>query len=99
MANRLLWNSPAIPESAFESDDALDAVTERVLELHLSDMPSSNDRRAIFHRYNEATPEEREAIDAAFVWLTGYTLATIAAMAVSGSGDYEKVLAEWRRGT
>ena len=98
MTSRLLWNSPAIPESAFEDDDALDALTERVLELHLSDMPSSNDRRAIFHRYNEGTPQEREAIDAALVWLTGYTLATIAAMAVSADGDHERVLAEWRRG-
>jgi hypothetical protein len=37
-------------------------------------------------RYNAATPLERDAIDAAFVWMTGDTPATISAIARRRSG-------------
>ncbi len=97
MGTQILWRSPAIPESAFESDDALEAVTAKVVELQFSDTPSPSDLRSIFYRYNESTAGERDAIDAAFVWMTGYTLATMAAMATSKNGDHEGVLKLWRK--
>jgi hypothetical protein len=94
MGTQVLWKSPAIPERAFESDKAMQAVVDKVSELQLTDTPSSSDLRSIFYRYNESSEAERDAIDAAFVWMTGYTLATIT---VSKDGDYGRVLERWRR--
>jgi hypothetical protein len=52
----------------------------------------------IFRRYNSGSAAERDAIDAAFVWMTGYTLATISAMVATPDGvDFEETLEEWRK--
>ena len=53
---------------------------------------------ALFNRYNTSGPSERDAIDAVFVWMTGYTLATICAMVVTPNGkDYERTIEKWRK--
>ncbi|HEY3226817.1 MAG TPA: hypothetical protein VGK61_07485, partial [Planctomycetota bacterium] len=66
--------------------------------LAADDAPSTGDTAMIFRRYNSATPGERDAIDAAFIWMTGYTLASITAMVATPEGaDFEETLEEWRR--
>jgi hypothetical protein len=97
MANPILWRSPQIPLSVLEKDDFPWLVRSKVDELAADDEPSSNDIATAFNRYNFATSAEREAIDAAFVWMTGYTFATICAMVVTPNGkDYEQTLEKWR---
>lgn len=98
MAHPNLWKSPRIPDEVIEDEDLLWDVRSKVDELAAEDSPSSGDMAAIFNRYNAATPAERDAIDAAFVWMTGYTLATICAMAATPEGDdFEETLEDWRR--
>jgi len=93
-----IWNSPALPAKIVDDDILHWNVLSKVNELASSDEPSSGDMRRIFERYNESTPAERDAIDAAFVWLTGYTFATIVAMTVAKPGEsHEKILKRWRR--
>ncbi len=94
----LIWNSPALPSRIVDDDGLHWDVLSKVNELASSDEPSSGDMRQIFERYNESSPAERDAIDAAFVWLTGYTFATIVAMTVAKPGEsYAKVLKRWRK--
>ncbi len=97
MSHRLLWNSPAIPADLLEDDEFSRKVRSKVDELASSDSPSSGDMDSLFQRYNAATPAERDAMDAAFVWLTGYAFASIAAMVTAlDPAQYEDVLAIWR---
>lgn len=98
MGRRILWRSPHIPAEFLTDEDVLWDIRLKVDELAAEDSPSTSDTAMIFHRYNEATPAERDAIDAAFVWMTGYTLASIAAMvATPEDDDFEETLGEWRR--
>ncbi len=96
--DRILWHSPAIPEDLLNQEEYAFHVMEKAQELMSTDTPSPSDVDAIFGRYNAASSLERDAIDAAFVWLTGYTLASIAAMVVADvPSEYEEVLDQWRR--
>ena len=96
--DRILWNSPPIPDDLLEQEEFALKVMEKAQELMSTDTPSSSDLDAIFARYNASTAHERDAIDAAFVWFTGYTLASIAAMVEAADpSEYEDVLDEWRR--
>ena len=98
MAHPILWKSPRIPDEVIEDDTTLWDIRAKVDELVGDDSPSTSDTAAIFHRYNSSTPAERDAIDAAFVWMTGYTLASICAMvATPKGGDFELTLEDWRR--
>jgi hypothetical protein len=98
MTVKLLWNSPALPESVMNDNEMHWEIRAKVDDLSAEDSPSSNDVSTLFHRYNASTPAERDAIDAAFVWMTGYTMATICAMvATPGEEDFEETLEEWRR--
>jgi hypothetical protein len=98
MANWVLWNSPPIPSEVFEHDDSPWQVRLKVDELSIEDSPSRSDIASLFHLYNDATARERDAIDAAFVWMTGYTFASICAMAVTPKGkDFEATLEKWRK--
>lgn len=97
MVRETLWNSPRIPSRLLHEEFVIDVRT-KVDELGAADEPSESDLLALFHRYNESTTEERDAIDAAFVWITGYTFATICAMVVTPGGkDYERTLDKWRK--
>jgi len=96
--DRILWNSPPIPDDLLDQEEFPLKVMEKAQELMSTDAPSSSDLDAIFARYNASTARERDAIDAAFVWFTGYTLASIAAMVEAADpSEYEDVLDEWRR--
>ena len=96
--DRILWNNPPIPDDLLDQEEFPLKVMEKAQELMFTDTPSSSDNNAIFSRYNASTAHERDAIDAAFVWFTGYTLASIAAMIeADDSSDYEGVLQKWRR--
>lgn len=98
MAIPNLWKSPGIPDEVVKNDDLLWDIRTKVDELAADDAPSTGDTAMIFRRYNSATPGERDAIDAAFIWMTGYTLASIAAMvATPKGGDFEETLEGWRR--
>jgi hypothetical protein len=98
MANPNLWKSPRIPDEVVGDDELLWEIRAKVDELAADDSPSTSDTAMIFRRYNEAAPAERDAIDAAFVWMTGYTLASITAMvATPDGGDFEETLEKWRR--
>jgi len=98
MSHPNLWKSPRIPDEVVEDDDMLWDIRARVDELAAEDAPSSGDTAKIFHRYNSGSPAERDAIDAAFVWMTGYSLASISAMvATPEGGDFEQTLEDWRR--
>lgn len=98
MADPVLWSSPRIPDEVTADDDFLWEVRAKVDELSGDDSPSSSDTAKIFHRYNDASAPERDAIDAAFVWMTGYTLASICAMVVTPNGkDFERTLEKWRK--
>ncbi len=93
-----LWRSPRIPDDVVEDDDLLWDIRAKVDELASDDSPSTSDTAMIFRRYNSGSAAERDAIDAAFVWMTGYTLATISAMVATPDGeDFEETLEEWRQ--
>ena len=95
---QILWHSPAIPNDLLDQEDFPLKVMEKAQELLSTDSPSSSDIATIFGRYNASTAHERDAIDAAFVWFTGYTLASIAAMIEADDpSEYEGVLQKWRR--
>ena len=72
-----LWNSPPIADRLL-NDQFIETFREKAISLVIDDAPSSNDLRYIFRRYNAASPQERDAIDAAFVWFTGFTVGSIA---------------------
>lgn len=90
----ILWNSPVIP---VDDDETLWSIRERVGQLFETDAPSRSDLRTVFDRYNGGSAAERDAIDAALVWLTGYTLATISAMVEVGPGGNCEALLKIRR--
>ncbi|HLG42999.1 MAG TPA: hypothetical protein VI643_06505 [Planctomycetota bacterium] len=97
MAQRILWNSPAIPGELVEDEGFHVAVRDKLAEIVESDSPSRSDLRAIFVRYNDSSPGERDAIDAAFVWITGYTFSTLCAKVTTSRGQtYEQTLNQWR---
>lgn len=96
--DRILWHSPPIPDDLRDQEEFPVKVMEKAQELMSTDAPSSSDLDAIFARYNASTARERDAIDAAFVWFTGYALASIAAMVEADDpSEYETVLEEWRK--
>jgi len=98
MKRSVLWKSPRIPDDLIDDDDILRDIRAKVDELAADDSPSTSDTAMIFRRYNSSSPAERDAIDAAFVWMTGYTLATICAMVASPEGiDFEETIEEWRK--
>jgi len=98
MSHPNLWKSPKIPDEVVENDDLLWDIRAKVDELAADDSPSTSDTAMIFRRYNSSGPAERDAIDSAFVWMTGYSLATICAMVATPDGvDFEETLVEWRR--
>ena len=98
MTSDSTWNSPRIRNLVASDDKMTWKVRAKVDELAACDAPSTSDTAMIFQRYNSGGPAERDAIDAAFVWMTGYTLATICAMVVTLDGkDYERTLKNWRR--
>jgi hypothetical protein len=76
-ASRILWKSPPLPAKVFSDDEWVWRIRGEAQALADSDTPSTKDLRYAFHRYNEATAAERDAMDSVFVWFTGYTLATI----------------------
>lgn len=94
----LLWKNGPIPERLLSDKTFAWRVREAVTSEIMSDAPSQGDVDGIFLRYNESSPEERDAMDAAFVWMTGYTLRTLAARTVVGEGgDYTKEIGKWDR--
>lgn len=96
--DHILWHSPPIPNDLLDQEDFPLKVLEKAQELMSTDTPSSSDLDSIFVRYKASTARERDAIDAAFVWFTGYTLASIAAMVEADDpSEYETVLQEWRK--
>ncbi|HKS17235.1 MAG TPA: hypothetical protein VJU16_07975 [Planctomycetota bacterium] len=98
MKPSVLWKSPRIPDDLVDDDDILWDIRAKVDELASDDSPSTSDTAMIFRRYNSGSPAERDAIDAAFVWMTGYTLASICAMVATPKGkDYEHTLEKWRK--
>jgi len=98
MGEPLIWRQTEIPASILEDEDLHWQVRAKVDDLSADDSPSSSDTAMIFRRYQAASPAERDAIDSAFVWMTGYTLASICAMVVTPEGkDFEKTLEKWRR--
>jgi hypothetical protein len=98
MPRKVLWKSPALPAELLDDEQLHWDVQSRVLSLTLTDHPSASDMRALFVRYNESTAPERDAIDAAFVWMCGYSFASIVAMVVAQRGEaYEDVLKRWKR--
>lgn len=100
MGKQVLWNSPSIPTAVLNDEDLPWQVRSKVEELSMEDSPSSSDMASLFLRYNDSSAAERDAIDAAFVWLTGYTFASICAMAVTPEGkEFEETLEKWRKST
>jgi hypothetical protein len=98
MGQPLVWKSPEIPAAFLNDEDLFWQVRAKVDELASEDTPSSSDTAMIFRRYQSASPAQRDAIDAAFVWMTGYTLASICAMVVTPEGkDFEATLEKWRK--
>lgn len=98
MSKSPLWSSPRIPQAIVDDSDFAWEVRAKADELSIEDSPSSSDTAMILHRYNVSSPQERDAIDAAFVWMTGYTLASICAMVVTPEGkDFERTLEKWRK--
>lgn len=93
----IIWNSPRLPDDLLEDEGFPWRFLEKAGELSATDTPSTNDVACIFDRYNASTVHERDAIDSAFVWWTGYTLATIAAMVeAEDPAKVEELLALWR---
>jgi hypothetical protein len=50
--DRILWNSPPIPDDLLEQEEFALKVMEKAQELMSTDAPSSSDLDAIFARYN-----------------------------------------------
>ena len=74
---RLLWKSPLIPAVFLEDEDLLQALRAEAGTLAAGDDPSRSDLAFLIAEYNDAPPEVRDGMDAAIVWMTGYTLHTI----------------------
>jgi hypothetical protein len=74
-----LWKSKPLPKHALEDGALARRIRERAEALNATDDATDKDLLYLFSRYN-SSPQERDAIDAAFVWFTGYTLSTIAEM-------------------
>jgi hypothetical protein len=97
-AKSFLWKNPAIPENILAKKDFMDDFMTQLDVQRSTDSPSSSDLMSIFDKYNRSTPVERDAIDAAFVWFSGYSLASLAAMAVSKDpSKYYKVITKWQK--
>jgi GrpB-like predicted nucleotidyltransferase (UPF0157 family) len=91
-------NGP-IPEKLLEDGDFPWRVRTEAMAQMMSDEPSQSDMRRVFVDYLKASPAERDAMNAAFVWMTGYTLQSLAARAEAGSrGDWTRVVSRWNRG-
>lgn len=75
---RILWRSAPIPKMFLEKDALLFTLRAEANELVATDTPSRSDMAFLIPRYNAATPEIRDGMDAVCVWFTGYTLRSIA---------------------
>lgn len=94
---QILWKSPPIPGRVLKREDFMEKFLAQLDVQRSTDSPSSSDLWSIFIRYNRSTAAERDAIDAAFVWFSGYSLASLAAMAVSKDpSKYDDLLMKWR---
>ncbi len=65
--SQILWNSLSVPDFFLEDDDLLLALRAEAVELAETDAPSRSDILSLIIRYNAATPELRDAMDAALV--------------------------------
>lgn len=91
-----VYSSPAIPAAAVgDSEEFLARLLANIDLARADDAPLPKDLVRLLNRYNSSL-SDRDLIDEVFVLLTGWTLATLVAKTVDGTG-YESLLASWRR--
>jgi hypothetical protein len=95
--SKLVYKNPSIPDAILDQDDFMEKFLAMLDHQHSTDSPSSSDLMSIFGRYNAASPKIRDTIDAVFVWFSGYSLTSLAAMAVARPTDeYTDLVTMWR---
>ena len=97
---RLIWdNDFRIPASVVEREDLGYEVLGAIATAMSDDSPSSSDAARMLDTYNDATPEERDAMNTVFVWLTGWQFPRLVAMASEGMSaeDAEAIVAQWKK--
>jgi hypothetical protein len=76
-----VWPNFKLPANLARNEEFLINLKSEVISQASDDSPSSGDLAAIIGKYNSATEDGREAMNDAFVWMTGYSLPSLAAAA------------------
>ena len=92
-----VWPNFKLPADLARNEGFLINLKSEVVSQASGDSPSGRDLAAIVGKYNAATEDEREAMNDVFVWMTGYSLPSLAARAflslssswLSPTGDEE----------
>lgn len=82
-----VWTNFELPSGLAEDENFLITLKSRVISEASEDAPSHGDLAAIIHKYNAASEDERETMNDVFVWMTGYSLPSLASRAyLEGKG-------------
>ena len=85
MGGQRVYQNVSIPEEFLSDENFLMEFKSKFSYVVMSDDSSPKDLRRLLRAYNEASLDEREAMNEVFVWATGYSLPNIAAkVALSG---------------
>lgn len=76
-----VWPNFKLPADLAKSEEFLITLKSEVVAQASDDQPSGGDLARIIDSYNAATEDGREAMNEVFVWMTGYTLPSLAARA------------------
>lgn len=93
------YRSPSVPRELLENEEEgrIQLLTEFDLERAGDDSPAPKDFTNLVETYNRS-PRNRDLIDTVFVFLSGYTLATLLAKGAARceGRKYDEVLDDWR---
>jgi hypothetical protein len=100
-----IWPNFKLPADLAENEEFLINLKGEVVSQASSDAPSGGDLAAIIGKYNAASENEREAMNDVLVWMTGYSLPSLAVraflslssswLAPTGDEEFHDLMTQW----
>jgi len=96
------YSSPPIPPDVISKEGFQDRLLEMVVCTVIGEPSGPSDTLRVLDAYNAGSAQVRDAMDEVLVWLTGYTLASLAALVHAqheglAAGDYADLIDAWRK--
>jgi len=95
-------SSPPIPPEVISTEGFQDRLLELVVCTVIREPSGPSETLRVLQAYNTGPAQVRDAMDQVLVWLSGYTLASIAALvhaqqAGLSARDYADLVDAWRK--